>query len=191
MKKQNKNPLAFFREQNEKRKQMFKKGGYNMPTQNLRKAQDGMTQGPFEEGTQKYLDTKYPGTAVRIPRDPNYVASPISQGWSEPAVLEMGDRRNEEKQMRSPGWADDFNTGMRLTEDDAYKKGGAVKKPKMKKGGNWIKGAIKKPGALRESLGVKKGETIPKGKLADAAKKGGKLGQRARLAMTLSKMRKG
>jgi hypothetical protein len=61
---------------------------------------------------------------------------------------------------------------------------------KKKKGGNWIKGAIKKPGALRASLGVKKGEKIPKGKLAAAAKKGGKLGQRARLAMTLGKMRK-
>ena len=55
---------------------------------------------------------------------------------------------------------------------------------------NWIKGAIKKPGALREQLGVKKGEKIPKAKLAAAAKKGGKLGQRARLAMTLSKMNK-
>lgn len=65
---------------------------------------------------------------------------------------------------------------------------GATKK--MQKGGNWIQGAIKKPGALRESLGVKKGEKIPKGKLAAAAKKGGKLGQRARLAMTLGKMRK-
>lgn len=60
----------------------------------------------------------------------------------------------------------------------------------MKKGGNWIQGAIKKPGALREQLGVKKGETIPKAKLAAAAKKGGKLGQRARLAITLSKMKK-
>jgi len=59
----------------------------------------------------------------------------------------------------------------------------------MKKGG-WIQGAIKKPGALREQLGVKKGETIPKAKLAAAAKKGGKLGQRARLAITLGKMRK-
>ena len=39
----------------------------------------------------------------------------------------------------------------------------------------WIKGAIKKPGALREQLGVKKGEKIPKAKLAAAAKKGGKL----------------
>lgn len=59
----------------------------------------------------------------------------------------------------------------------------------MKKGG-WIKDAIKKPGALREQLGVKKGETIPKAKLAAAAKKGGKLGQRARLAITLGKMKK-
>lgn len=58
-----------------------------------------------------------------------------------------------------------------------------------KKGGNWIQGAIKKPGALRESLGVKKGEKIPASKLKAAAKKGGKLGQRARLAITLKKLR--
>lgn len=61
---------------------------------------------------------------------------------------------------------------------------------KMAEGGNWIQGAIKKPGALREQLGVKNGEKIPKAKLAAAAKKGGKLGQRARLAITLGKMRK-
>ena len=53
-----------------------------------------------------------------------------------------------------------------------------------KKGG-WIAGAIKKPGALRSALGVKKGEKIPAGKLAKAAKAPGKLGQRARLAQTL------
>ena len=56
---------------------------------------------------------------------------------------------------------------------------------------NWIKGAIKKPGALREAMGVKKGETIPKAALAAAAKQPGKMGQRARLAMTLGKMNKG
>ena len=50
--------------------------------------------------------------------------------------------------------------------------------------------AVKKPGALRKSLGVKKGQKIPAGKLKAAAKKGGKLGQRARLAMTFKKMRK-
>ena len=54
----------------------------------------------------------------------------------------------------------------------------------------WIKDAIKKPGALRKSLGVKKGEKIPAKKLESAAKKPGKMGQRARLAKTLKKMRK-
>lgn len=53
----------------------------------------------------------------------------------------------------------------------------------------WIKQAIKKPGALRKSLGVKAGQTIPAKKLAAAAKKPGKMGQRARLAQTLKKMR--
>jgi hypothetical protein len=50
---------------------------------------------------------------------------------------------------------------------------------------NWIANAIKKPGALRASMGVKKGEKIPAGKLAKAAKAPGKMGQRARLAQTL------
>jgi hypothetical protein len=62
----------------------------------------------------------------------------------------------------------------------------------MKKGGstkNFIQDAIKKPGALRASLGVKKGEKIPAGKLAAAAKKPGKMGQRARLAQTLKGMK--
>ena len=51
--------------------------------------------------------------------------------------------------------------------------------------GGWIKDAIKKPGSLRKELGAKKGEPIPAGKLAKAAKAPGKLGQRARLAETL------
>lgn len=54
---------------------------------------------------------------------------------------------------------------------------------------NWIAGAIKKPGALRKSLGVKKGAKIPAAKLNAAAKKPGKMGQRARLAKTLKKMK--
>lgn len=53
----------------------------------------------------------------------------------------------------------------------------------------WIAGAIKKPGALREQLGAKKGEPIPAKKLAAAAKAPGKLGQRARLAQTLKGMK--
>ena len=51
--------------------------------------------------------------------------------------------------------------------------------------GKWIQGAIKHPGALHKELGVPAGEKIPAKKLAKAAKKGGKLGQRARLAETL------
>jgi hypothetical protein len=58
---------------------------------------------------------------------------------------------------------------------------------KMAKGGsaNWIAGAIKKPGALRQQMGVKGNTPIPAKKLAAAAKAPGKLGQRARLAQTL------
>jgi hypothetical protein len=55
---------------------------------------------------------------------------------------------------------------------------------------HWIAGAIKKPGALHRELGVPKGDKIPAKKLAAAAKKGGKEGQRARLAETLKGMKK-
>jgi hypothetical protein len=51
----------------------------------------------------------------------------------------------------------------------------------------WIGGAIKKPGQLHRDLGVPQGQKIPAKKLAAAAKKGGKVGQRARLAKTLKK----
>ena len=137
MKKTNKeNPITFFRKANEARQAKVKKS--------IKKAQDGMTVGPFEEGTQKYLDTKYPGTAMRFtgPVDPEWeanqrdtVASPTRTGWARKSDLERSDRMAEESQMRSPGWAYDFNTGMGLSEDNAYKRGGRVKKPLMKKGG--------------------------------------------------------
>jgi hypothetical protein len=52
----------------------------------------------------------------------------------------------------------------------------------------WIKEAIKKQGALRKTLGAKEGKPIPAGKLEAASHKGGKTGQRARLAVTLKKM---
>lgn len=55
---------------------------------------------------------------------------------------------------------------------------------------NWIADAIKKPGALRKELGVKKGEKIPAKKLDAAAKKKGVEGKRARLAKTLKSFNK-
>ena len=83
------------------------------------------------------------------------------------------------------------------TKQNIYRGGGVVKGGRgmgvalrgggrvEAKDGKWIQKAIKKPGALRQSLGVKKGKDIPAKKLDAAAKKKGKLGQRARLAKTL------
>jgi len=49
----------------------------------------------------------------------------------------------------------------------------------------WIQKAIKKPGALSKQLGVPEKKDIPVKKLKKAAKKKGKLGKRARLALVL------
>lgn len=56
---------------------------------------------------------------------------------------------------------------------------------------NWIKDAIKKPGSLRKTLGVKKGKDIPMSKLKKAEKsKNPKTRKRAVLAETLRKFNK-
>lgn len=54
----------------------------------------------------------------------------------------------------------------------------------------WIQKAIKKPGALHREMGIPEGKKIPQKRLKAAAKKGGKLGRRARLAETLEKFHK-
>lgn len=74
-----------------------------------------------------------------------------------------------------------------MSFDDEH---GTGPKKKQSKSKNFIQGAIKKPGALHKQLGVPEDKKIPKKKLAAAAEKGGKLGQRARFAETLSKLRK-
>lgn len=66
---------------------------------------------------------------------------------------------------------------------------GAMNNATNEAGEKWIQKAIKKPGALKKQLHVPADEPIPAGKLQAAAHKGGKLGQRARLAMTLRKMK--
>ena len=53
---------------------------------------------------------------------------------------------------------------------------------------HWIKDAIKNKGSLRETLGTRKGQNIPKKKLDAAAKQPGKTGKRGRLAQTLRKI---
>jgi len=56
---------------------------------------------------------------------------------------------------------------------------------------HWIQSAIKHPGALHKELGIAEGKKIPQKTLAAAAKKGGTLGKRARLAETLEHMHHG
>ena len=68
-----------------------------------------------------------------------------------------------------------------------YAEGGRVEA----KDGKWIQKAKIKKGALRSQMGIKKGKKIPLSRLKSAAKKGGKLGKRANLALTFRKMRKG
>jgi len=53
----------------------------------------------------------------------------------------------------------------------------------------WIRKAIKRPGQLHRDLNVPQGKKIPAAKLRAAAKKGGKIGQRARLAQKLKKFK--
>jgi hypothetical protein len=56
---------------------------------------------------------------------------------------------------------------------------------------NFIKKAIKHPGALRQALHIKKGEKIPEAKLEKAEKsKSPMMKKRATLAMTLKKLGK-
>jgi hypothetical protein len=58
----------------------------------------------------------------------------------------------------------------------------------MAEDAKFIQKAIKNPGALRKTLGAKKGKNIPAKKLAKAAKGSGVTAKRARLAQTLKKL---
>lgn len=73
-----------------------------------------------------------------------------------------------------------------LFEDEDYDLNEEVLLEKKK----WIQAAIEKPGALRKALKIKAGKDIPVSKLEKAAQKGGKMGKRARLALTLRKLAK-
>lgn len=97
---------------------------------------------------------------------------------------------------------DQYRTGWR----GEYRNGGALPKaeimidpatglPKLKKGGKaWIQGAIKKPGALKATAkragATESDGTIKKTWLREKARGSGKTAQRARLAITLGKMKK-
>lgn len=134
------NPLGFFNSQKVKRAAE--------PKQTLKKAQKGMTSGPFDENTAKYFDAKYPASALKFvgPYASDYVAAQKAKvanthgatTWGSSADLEQDLRDEEEKQLRSEGWREDFNYGPLKTAEDieeaSYKRGGSTKS-KMKKGG--------------------------------------------------------
>ncbi len=122
--------------------------------------------------------------------------SPQGKKWAAEVEGIRSEREPREQVMSSKGSVDSDDgvesrdeqtplrrSGFEKTAKEAFKKGG------MAKGGKWIQSAIKKPGALRAQLGVKGDKPIPAGKLAKAAKAPGKLGQRARLAQTLKKIK--
>jgi len=54
----------------------------------------------------------------------------------------------------------------------------------------WIAKAIKRPGQLHRDLGIKQKTKVPVERIRQAAKRKDKVGQRARLALTLMKMRR-
>ena len=74
-------------------------------------------------------------------------------------------------------------------ENSMIKLMGLVNLEPLKEEEKWIQKAIEKPGALHKQLGIPAGEKIPASTLKAAAEKGGKLGKRARLAMTLKKLK--
>jgi len=55
----------------------------------------------------------------------------------------------------------------------------------------WIAGAIGRPGALHQNLGIPQGKKIPDAVLEKASHMSGTVGQEARLARTLRRMRGG
>jgi hypothetical protein len=66
----------------------------------------------------------------------------------------------------------------------------ASKMASSRKGGNWMAGAVKHPGALHRSLGVPASQKISAKKLAAAANSSNPtLARRARLAQTFAKYR--
>lgn len=142
------------------------------------KATEGMKRGGMFKGGQ--TEAQRVGRAM----SKKYEADDDFEGYKEY-------KKGRPKITDESGITELLNDRMNATTEDlrtaksqaGYKKGG------MAKGGNWIQSAIKKPGALKKSLGVPMGEKIPAGKLKTASKAPGKMGQRARMAMTLKGMK--
>ena len=88
----------------------------------------------------------------------------------------------------------DANKNGKIDKEDfkLLKNKKSTTKTEVKEGDKkWIQKALdpSKKGSLKKALGVKKDEKIPADKLKAATKRGGKIGQRARMATTLKKLK--
>jgi hypothetical protein len=124
------------------------------------------------------------------------IKSLISEGFSEKTLARMTDKQLNmlSERIITTTKALKANPDLRAMaiSQDPNQPPIEVKEKELseKKDKKWIQKAIhpSKKGLLKKALGVKKGQTIPSSKLAAAAKKSGKLGQRARLAKTLKNL---
>jgi len=144
------NPLKFFNDAKAARNKSFSKS--------LPKAQNGLIAGPFDENTSKWLDKRYPSTALKFegPIDPkeelkirNKEASDNSyhmaiDNITSSYAVDKQQREKDEAALRGNWHINRFNSEPMRTKEDVenpnkiskptyYKKGGAI--TKMQKGG--------------------------------------------------------
>jgi hypothetical protein len=142
--------------------------------------------------TTKYSPAEIKGKGIKVDGtvtfNPDNTVSVTNDSMKEGDIAE-GKKKPTQKQLS----ALDKNKNGKIDKEDfkLLRSKKKSSKEEVKEGEKWIQKAIhpSKKGSLKKALGVKKDETIPAGKLKSAAKKGGKTGQRARLAMTLKKLK--
>lgn len=162
---------------------------------NIKKAQGGTKEG---RGTYFAFPSGRVGRTYPIYKDRVEYQSMDTTGYSKgkknfnlTTSSTLGTKSKSIPREEVPAKINEMKKGATKTQEyKKPKKSEVGSKISKAEGGKWIQKAIKKPGALRKQLGAKPGKPIPAGKLKAAAKKSGKIGQRARLAMTLKKMSK-
>lgn len=126
----------------------------------------------------------------------------MSEGFSEKTLVNFNDKQLEKFANKMLKEAQTVTTTKTVYNSkdpkDVVALNTALKDPKVDKtkievketDKKWIQKAInpKKKGQLHKDLGVPKDDVIPVSKLKAAAKKGGKVGQRARMALNLKNL---
>lgn len=110
---------------------------------------------------------------------------------SKPDFLDLDKDGNKQEPMKKAAKEKQKVEESKCMECGMWESKCSCEKEPVEESEKWIQKAIKKPGALHKQLGVPQDEKIPAGKLNKAAKAGGKLGQRARLAKTLKSFNEG